>query len=108
MAKLPPFRDSLPIGRTQRGDTVLMSREFRQFLQLISRDVSIQDGAAPGGSDFVIFPSYPREQQVCVSANYARAAADGAVRADYRAAEKTAVVTAQYGAGAGAVTFARY
>lgn len=95
MAKLPAFRDTIPIGQTNRGDLVHMSRAFRQYLQLISRDVSVQDGAAPGGSDFVMFPNYPREPQVCVSANYPQA-------------EEQAAVTAQYGTGCGTVAFARY
>lgn len=84
-----------------------MSREFRQYLQLIARDVSVQDGAAPGGSDFVIFPNYRPEASACVVASYPAEAAASVALASYQA-DEPAAVTAQYGTGCGAVTFARY
>lgn len=107
MANLPPFRDMIPIGQTTRGDPVRMSREFREYLVQVARDVNEQDGAAPGGNDFVAFPSYPVEPQPCVFGDYGGSATTAAVQAAYPDQSATAV-SASYGAPCASVTFARY
>lgn len=107
MGNLPPNRRDRPVGKTSRGEQVFMTPEFWRLLEGIQQTVGFQDGAAPGSTDFVMFPHYSTATSAAALASYGGGERSGAVMADYQQS-KPAAVTAQYAAPSASVSFARY